>query len=77
MKSRGETETDHLRFWKSFRTDRLSKLIGGEKGLIFDRSTASDSLSLFLSASVCGLKKKGREWLGFPRRLIDMNSFKH
>lgn len=60
MKSRGETETNHLRFWKSFRTDWLSKLIGGEKGLIFEKSAASDSLSPFLSASVCGVKKKER-----------------
>lgn len=51
MKSRGETETNHLRFWKSFRTDWLSKLIGGEKALIL----TLDSLSLSL-CSVCGVK---------------------
>lgn len=37
---------NHLRFGKSFKTDWLSKLIGGENGLIFLRSAASDSLSL-------------------------------
>lgn len=51
MKSRGETETNHLRFWKSFRMDRLSKLIGFEKALI----STLDSLSLSLCC-VCGVK---------------------
>lgn len=76
MKLRGETETNHLRFWKSFRMDWLSKLIGGEKGLIFLRCTVSDSLSVCfsVSASVCGAKRREWEWLRFPPRLIDMNS---
>lgn len=38
MKSRGETETNHLWFWESFRSDWLFILIGGEKGLIFARA---------------------------------------
>ena len=73
MKSRGETETNHPRFWKSFRTDQLSKLIGGEKGLIFVRSAAWDSLSVFISLCerVWGKKGGKGEWLRF---LIDMNS---
>lgn len=58
MKSRGETEMNHLRFWKSFRTDWLSKLIGGENGLIFLRSAASDSLSLSFYKCVWGKSRK-------------------
>lgn len=58
MKSRGETETNHLRFWKSFRTGWLSKLIGGEKGLIFVRSVALGSLSVVRVECGLGEKKK-------------------
>lgn len=53
---RARTETNHLRFEESFRTERLSQLIGGEKGLI--------SVGCFSEhVRVCAL--------GFPRRLID------
>lgn len=63
MKSRGETETNHLRFWKSFRMDWLSKLIGGEKGLIFGGSTVSNSLSLqSLSFTECVWAEKVWVW---------------
>ena len=59
MKSRGETETNHMRFWKSFRKDWFSKLIGGENCLIFLRSTVSDSLSL--PFGLCEVKYKEAE----------------
>lgn len=50
MKSRGETETNHLRFWESFRSDWLFILIGGEKGLIFARA---ERFRFSSTASVC------------------------
>lgn len=61
MKSRGETETNHPRFWKSFRTDDLPKLIGGEKGLIFVGSAATDALSVFICVGQGKKKEKKNE----------------
>lgn len=42
-------ETNHLRFEKSFRTEQLFKLIGGENGLI----SAGSAVSRYFSLSVC------------------------
>lgn len=59
MDSRGGTEMNHLRLEKSFRMVRLSKLIGGEKGLISAGSAVS-----WYSLSAC-LKRKKNNSLGF------------
>lgn len=71
MKSRGETETNHLRFWKSFRMDWLSILIGGEKGLIFAGAVQLQIPYLLVCASVCVCV-----CMGFPWRVIDSSYFK-
>lgn len=62
MKSRGETETNHLRFWKSFRTDWLSKTDRGWKrfDLLRDLLLQIPYQSFSLWVCVCGVKKKER-----------------
>lgn len=47
--SRAGTETNHLRLEKSLRMERLSQLIGGEKGLI----SVGSAVSRYVSPSMC------------------------
>lgn len=56
MDSRRGTETNRLWFQKSFRMERLSKLIGGENGLISAGSAVS---AFFFPLRVCFKKALG------------------